>query len=156
MQMILLRARRNALFAAVAGVVGSGCFGYYQPIATNLEGQRVHLSINDNGSALLSPQLGPSVGEVEGILNRDSAGVYALSVLGTTRRDGQEMDWRGERVPIPRAVVTSVTERRFSRSRTALFVAASAIGLVATKRAFGGEGGANAPGPSPGGTPGGK
>lgn len=154
--MIRLRARRNALFAAVAGLVGSGCFGYYQPTTTDLEGRRVHLSLNDNGSALLAPQLGPSVGEVEGVMNGDSDGVYALSVLGITRRDGQEIDWRGERVPIPRAVVTSVTERRFSRSRTALFVAASAIGIAATKRAFAGEGGANAPGPSPGGTPGGK
>lgn len=154
--MIRLRARRNALFAAVAGLVGSGCFGYYQPTTTDLEGRRVHLSLNDNGSALLAPQLGPSVGEVEGVMNGDSDGVYALSVLGITRRDGQEIDWRGEHVPIPRAVVTSVTERRFSRSRTALFVAASAIGIAATKRAFAGEGGANAPGPSPGGTPGGK
>lgn len=154
--MIQLRARRNALFAAAAGVVVSGCFGYYQPTTANLEGRRVHLSLSDNGSALLAPQLGPSVGEVEGVMNGDSDGVYALSVLGITRRDGQEIDWRGEHVPVPRAVVTSVTERRFSRSRTALFVVASAIGIAATKRAFGGDGGANAPGPSPGGTPGGK
>lgn len=157
MQMIQLRApRRNVLLAAVAVITGSGCFGYYQPSTADLEGRRVHLSLNDAGSALLAPQLGPSVADVEGVLADDSAGVYGLAVLGITRRDGQENSWRGERVPIPRTVVTSVTERRFSRSRTVLFVAASAIGIAATKRAFGGAGGSNAPGPSPGPPPGGK
>ena len=155
--MIQLRVpRRNVLLAAVAGLIGSGCFGYYQPSTADLEGRRVQLSLNDAGSALLAPQLGPSVADVEGILAEDSAGVLALSVLGITRRDGQENSWRGERVPIPRAVVTSVTERRFSRARTVLFVAGSAIGIYATKRAFGGAGGSNAPGPSPSPPPGGK
>jgi hypothetical protein len=157
MQMILLRApRRNVLFAAVAGVIGSGCFGYYQPSTADLEGRRIQLSLTDAGSPLLAPQLGPSVADVEGILNDDSAGVLAVSVLGITRRDGQENSWRGERVPIPRTVVNSITERRFSRARTVLFVTASAIGIAATKRAFGSGGGSNAPGPSPGQPPGGK
>jgi len=155
--MIQLRARRrNVLLAAVAGIIGSGCFGYYQPITADLEGRRVQLSLNDAGSALLAPQLGPSVADVQGILKDDSAGVYGVSVLGITRRDGQENSWRGERVPIPRTVVNSVMERRFSRTRTVLFVVGSAIGIAATKRAFGGAGGSNAPGPSPGQPPGGK
>ena len=160
MRMIPVRARRDALLGAVAVavavIVSSGCFGYYAPATTDLAGRRIQLSLNDAGSALLAPQLGPSVADVEGVLNDDSAGVLAISVLGITRRDGQENSWRGERVPIPRTVVTSVMERRFSRTRTALFVVGSAIGIVATKRAFSGAGGSNAPGGTPGQPPGGK
>jgi hypothetical protein len=105
---------------------------------------------------MLAPQLGPSVAEVEGVVDDDSAGVFGVSVLGITRRDGQENDWRGERIAISRSVVASVKERRFSRARTTLFTFLSVAGLIATKQAFGNGGGANAPGGTPGGPPGGK
>ena len=157
MQMIQRRApRRNVLIAAVAGIIGSGCFGYYQPSTADLEGRRIQLSLTDAGSAMLAPQLGPSVAEVEGVVDDDSAGVFGVSVLGITRRDGQENDWRGERISISRSIVASVKERRFSRARTTLFTVLSVAGVIATKQAFGNGGGANAPGGTPSGPPGGK
>lgn len=79
-------------------------------------------------------------------MQQDSAGIYLVSVLGTTRRDGLEASWTGERVPISHNFVSGLMERRFSRSRTALFVILSAAGIIGTKQAFGNSGGSNAPG----------
>ena len=56
------------------------------------------------------------------------------------RRDGSEVDWKGERVTIPRPVVIKMEERRFSRGRTTLFAGALAIGLLGTRQALGGSG----------------
>lgn len=147
---------RRAVVAVLASLAGSGCFGYYQPLTTDLAGRRVQLSITDSGSVVLAPRLGPQVEAVEGLLHADSGSQYVVSVLATRRRDGQESDWRGENVAIQRALVSSVTERRFSRSRTAVFTTLSGIAIAATKHAFGGGGGAGAPGPTPGQPPGGK
>jgi hypothetical protein len=153
--MIPIRAR-NALVAGVAGIALVGCFGYYQPTTTDLEGRRVQVSLTDAGSVALAPRLGRNVADVEGTVAADSANAYILSVLGTKRRDGQESDWSGERVAIPRDIVSTVRERRFSRSRTTLFTVLTAAFLIASKQAFGSGGGSNAPGTTPGGPPGGK
>jgi hypothetical protein len=143
--MIRLRAR-EALLGAVAGVISSGCYGYYPPVTADLSGRRIQTSLTDAGSAALAPRLGRDIGTVEGTLQDDSAGFYVLSILETTRRDGVEAAWTGERVPISHNFVATVKERRFSRSRTALFVVLSAAGAIATKQAFGKGGGSNAPG----------
>jgi len=66
------------------------------------------------------------------------------------RRDGIENEWKGESVAIPHALVSTVMERRFSRARTTLFAVATTIAMVAVKHAFGGAGGATAPGGSTG------
>ena len=145
----------KAVVAVLASLAGSGCFGYYQPITTDLAGRRIQVSLNDSGSVVLAPRLGPGVEAVQGLLAADSANQYVVSVLTTRRRDGQESDWRGERVVVPYALVSSVSERRFSRARTAVFATLTGIALGASKRAFGGGGGATAPGTTPS-QPGGK
>ncbi len=147
---------RDVVIAMVVGVIGTGCFGYYQPISSNLAGRRIQLSLTDSGAVILAPRLGSGIESIDGTLAADSAGRYVVSVLGTKRRDGQESDWRGEPVAIPRSLVSAVAERRFSRARTALFVTATSIALAATKRAFRGDGGATLPGNSPSGPPSGK
>ena len=153
--MTRLRASK-AIAIAFAGTIGTGCFGYYRPITSDLAGRRVQLSITDSGAVVLAPRLGNAIESVDGTLTADSAAEYFVSVLSTKRRDGQENDWRGEPVMIPHSLVSSVAERRFSRARTMLFAAATSIALAATKHAFGGEGGANAPGGSPTGPGSGK
>lgn len=139
----------EAVAVAFAGIIGIGCFGYYRPITPDLAGRRVQLSLTDSGAVVLAPRLGNEIESVDGTLTADSAAGYTVSVLSTKRRDGQENDWRGEAVMIPHSLVSSVAERRFSRARTMLFATATSIALAATKHAFGGGGGANAPGGSP-------
>jgi hypothetical protein len=139
-----------ALFAST--LFSLGCYGYYRPSTAVLAGRQIEISLTDSGSLALAPQLGFNVEAVDGRLVRDSASSYLVSVTGIRKRDGQESGWKGESVSIPRTDVSTLQERRFSRARTTLFAAASTIAMVAVKRAFAGNGGATAPGGTPGGT----
>jgi hypothetical protein len=138
------------LLVAVAVLSGTGCYGYYQPMNSNLTGHQIQLSLTDSGAVILAPQVGFGIESVDGRLVTDSAARYVVSVSGIRRRDGIEADWRGEPVFIPHALVSSVMERRFSRARTTLFAVATTIALATVKHAFGGPGGATAPGGSTG------
>ncbi len=134
----------------LSSLITTGCYGYYQPIAPNLTGHQLQLSITDSGSVVLAPQVGFQVDAVDGRLVTDSASRYVVSVTGVRRRDGIENEWKGESVAIPHALVSTVMERRFSRARTTLFAVATTIAMVAVKHAFGGAGGATVPGGSTG------
>jgi O-acetyl-ADP-ribose deacetylase (regulator of RNase III) len=104
----------------------------------------------------LTPLVGPSVAVIEGRLDRDSAATYVVSVSQTTRRDGAETDWHGERVAVPHALVAQLATRKFSRTRT---VAIGAIGtglLAAITEAFVGGSGASVSGAGSGGVRSGK
>jgi hypothetical protein len=116
----------------------------------------VHLALTDSGTVVLAPFVGPSVESVEGDVIADTGGVYTLSVTKTTRRDGTETDWRGERVPVASILVANVGVRRFSTGRTVLLTALTTGALVAITEAFLGGGGATVPGGTPSGPPGGK
>jgi hypothetical protein len=123
----LHRIAALAALAAFTGLCTSACYGYYQPVAPDLAGHVLQLSITDSGSVVLAPQIGYGIETVDGKLISDSDMRYQVAVTGIRHRDGQETDWKGEAVNIPHAVVSTVMERRFSRARTTLFAA----GLVA-------------------------
>ena len=144
------KAHIIAALVSLAGFGATGCYGYYQPMTSNLAGHQLQLSITDSGAVILAPQVGFGIEAVDGKLVADSASRYIVSVSGIRRRDGLESDWRGESVNIPHALVSTVMERRFSRARTTLFAVATTIAMVAVKHAFGGAGGATSPGGSPG------
>lgn len=148
-----MRRHRVQLLAALAlsaTPLTVGCYGYYQPMTPGLAGHRVQLSITDSGAVVLTPQVGAGIEAVDGTMLTDTASKYVVSVTGVHRRDGLESDWKGEPVAIPHALVSTVMERRFSRARTTLFAVAGTIAMIAVKHAFGGAGGANAPGGSTG------
>jgi hypothetical protein len=148
-----MRNSRTRIIAALTALTGFGptaCYGYYQPMVSNLAGHQIQLAITDSGSVVLAPQVGFGIEALDGKLVADTAARYVVSVTGIRRRDGQESGWRGESVYVPHALVSGLTERRFSRARTTLFAAATTIAMVAVKHAFGGAGGATAPGGSTG------
>jgi hypothetical protein len=145
-----LRTRIIAALTALAGLGTTACYGYYQPMASNLAGHQVQLAITDSGSVVLAPQVGFGIEALDGKLVADTASRYVVSVTGIHRRDGQESGWKGESVYVPHVLVSGLTERRFSRARTTLFAAATTIAMISMKRAFGGAGGATAPGGSTG------
>ena len=138
--------RLIAALTACTALGTTGCYGYYQPGTPDLAGHEVQLSITDSGSVVLAPQVGWGIGAVDGKVISDSDMRYQLAVTGIRRRDGQESGWNGEPVNIPHAVVATVMERRFSRSRTTLFAAATTMAIITATRAFAGTGGTNAPG----------
>jgi hypothetical protein len=150
-----MNSSRFHLVGALAGLgllSATACFGYYAPLSNNLSGRRIELSLTDSGALALAPRVGNGVEAVEGTLVADSANLFMMSVLGTRRRDGQENSWRGESVNVPHSMVSAISERRFSRARTTLFLSATTAALVATWHSFRGVGGATVPGNTNGGS----
>jgi hypothetical protein len=132
------------------------CYGYY-PEAANapLAGRDVMLTLTDSGAVVLARQLGPSTEALGGQLAADSGAAFVVLVRTVRSRAGYETPWRGERVVVPRVLVSQVEERRFSRARTTVFGVALSVALVAMRQAFSGEGGGLGTA-SPSGTAGGK
>jgi hypothetical protein len=141
----------------VSAIASAGCYAYVPTTASRpAVGTELQLTLTDSGTVVLSPFVGPSVGLVAGRLVGDSADAYLLNVTRTDRRDGNEMDWRGERVVVPRALVSGVAMRKFSPGRTLLFGGLSTGALVAIAEAFAGGGGATTFGGTPTGPPTGR
>jgi hypothetical protein len=133
-----------------------GCFGYYpRADGTGLVGRDLVLSLSDSGSVVLARQIGAQIGEVTGRIITDSANTYMVSMVSVRSRMGIETDWKGEHIAIPRPLVSQIAERRFSRTRTAVFGTAIGIALYAIREAFQGSGGGFG-GPSPSGPTGPK
>ena len=131
----------------------AGCYTY-QPVvgAPPTTHERVRLTLTDSGAVSLASQLGPATEEVSGRLSADSGGAYLVSVLATRRRGGSEIDWRGEQVAVPRALIARAEQRRFSRARTVLASVGVVIVAAVAREAFWGPGGTFGGAP-PGGTP---
>ena len=148
-----LRSYRLSL--ALVALFGVGCYEYL-PMhrAQARHGERVQLTLTDSGALALATRIGPQVEAVEGSLLADSAGVYLVAVAVTRARGGVESDWRGERVAIPHALVSSIAERRFSRSRSTFVGALMTAGVVGITTALRGGGESSGGIPSPGRTPG--
>jgi uncharacterized protein YwbE len=117
-------------------------------------GQPVRVTLTDAGSVNLAPALGPSVEEVGGKLLKDSGDAYLLALSESRKRNGMEMDWRGEQVSISKSLVASIQLRQFSRTKTGFLTAGVVAALVILERSFWGPGGVfgGAP-PGPGPTP---
>jgi hypothetical protein len=99
----------------------NGCYTY-RPLgnAQPLAGTRVSAELTNDGAHELSGQLGPQVEHVEGdVLAVDSNGVQlAVRQVETTR--GYQVDWKGEKVLIPRAAVSGWQQHRLSVGGTSL------------------------------------
>jgi hypothetical protein len=117
-----------------------GCYGYYPTTGPAPRGRDVEVTLSDSGAVALSRQIGPSAEAVRGRFATDSDNTLVLAVTGVRQRDGNDVDWKGERLAIPRLLVVNVQERRFSRARTMLLGGAVLIGSVALRQAFSGSG----------------
>jgi hypothetical protein len=131
----------------------AGCYTY-QPVvgAAPSTQERLRLTLTDSGAVSLAAQLGPATEEVSGRLSADSGGTYLVAVFATRRRGGSEIDWRGEQVAVPRALIARAEQRRFSRARTMLASVGLVVVAAVAREAFWGPGGAFGGAP-PGGTP---
>jgi len=92
-------------------------------------GRQVTVGISDRGRALLAERVGPGVRTISGRLVETSDSAFTLSVTGVEYvAGGTTAKWNGELVGVPRDVVSGVSERRYSRSRTWIAIG---IGVVA-------------------------
>jgi hypothetical protein len=130
----------------------AGCYEY-EPLQTTSSpiGQPVRLTLTDAGSVNLAAELGPSVEAVGGRLLADSGNAYLVALSESRKRNGMEIDWRGEEVSISKSLVADIRKRQFSGVRTGLLSAGVVTALVVLERAFWGPGGVFGGGPPGGG-----
>lgn len=153
----MIRPRLSALLiATVPALAGTlGCYSYYPARDTSaLTGRRASIALTDSGSVVLAPRVGSGVIALEGNYLGDSAGTHLLAMTLTRQRNGQEADWKGEHVAVPRALVASLEERTFSTSRSLFAGALGVVGAVALTLALRGKGDSSPGGPPPGKLPG--
>jgi hypothetical protein len=137
----------------LAPAVALICVGCYQYLPARspaaLIGQRVQLTLTDSGMVALASQVGPSTDLVEGTLIRELPGQYVLAMTVSRTRFGNEIEWRGEQVTVPRTLTASIAERRFSLSRSVFaggLAAAGIAGATVALRAGGQSGGSGGTG----------
>lgn len=142
----------RSIAVLTATVFLSGCYEFLAPPGgTSLTGRRVNVTLTDMGSAILAPQIGPANDAIGGTLLADTGNVYLVSVSSVRARSGIEAGWRGERVTVPVQYVDRLEERTLSKRRTVLASVVLGVALYTATKAFGGLGGANAPGGTGGG-----
>ena len=126
--------RTFSRYIAVAGVAfltSSGCYKLV-PLTSGEPAPetQVVLEFTDVGAERLGGLLGSAIISARGLPVRWSADTIALSMVSTTRRNGEEQFWNGERIAIPRDAVARVHERRLDRGRSTLFAATGAAVAV--------------------------
>jgi len=142
--------RRTRPFLVLCALSGLACYEYVPARnPASLLGQRVQLSLTDSGTVAMASKVGLGVEAIEGSLVADSAGSYVVGVALTRARNGAETDWRGERVAVAHSLISSLAERRFSRSRSTFAGALMTAGVVAITVGLrgGGESSGGLPGP---------
>jgi hypothetical protein len=116
----------------------AGCYKYV-PVAASgpPPGVRANVVLSDEGTVEMARWLGPSTRAVEGDVLTANAEGLKVAVRRLERRNGVEEFWKGEEVVIPRGAVATYTERRLSRSRTALLTAGAIALALGVGQAFG-------------------
>jgi len=108
-----------------------GCYST-RPIAgqSTALGSMLLISINDAGRAELAGSMGPSISAIEGRLLEKDSSAYVLAVAQIHMYGGGDQVWSGEKVRIKSEFVNTVSEKKFSRTKTGL-ISAAAVGVVA-------------------------
>ena len=124
--------KRAALrLCAIAGAfLVIGCYSL-QPIRGPIPepGAMIGLDINDAGRVVLGGAMGPEISQVEGRLVRRDTNAFVVGILNVKLLRGGSQVWHGETVHVKREYVSSIYERRFSKSRT-LVAGAVGVGLI--------------------------
>jgi len=131
------------VIAAAGLFVLAGCYTYEPARTTPQPGNELALDINDTGRVALRGAMGPEISQIEGRLIQKTATDYVISVSLVHLLRGGEQTWSGEEVRLKQEFVSTIYEKRFSKSRTLIASATTAavVVLVATKSSLIGLGG---------------
>jgi hypothetical protein len=126
---------------AIAGAfLVAGCYSL-QPVGGTVPepGNVIGLDITDAGRVALGGSMGPEIVRVEGRLMSSDASEFVVGILAVQLLRGGEQVWHGETVHIKREFVSSIYERRFSKTRTLVAgaVGAGIIAVLASKSLLG-------------------
>jgi hypothetical protein len=147
MAVLRSRAVRGLVLASTLGLslTESGCYEYSQVPSEAVRvvpGSSFSFIINDQGRVGLADKLGPSVAWVEGKYFGLVQNQYAVDVYTVDSFTAGRSRWVGERVQIPREYVAGISERKLSKGKTALVVAAAltAVGVFIAAQNLNGSG----------------
>ncbi|HUQ47972.1 MAG TPA: hypothetical protein VM053_06985 [Gemmatimonadaceae bacterium] len=111
----------------------SGCYSYaVRPVSEVSQNAIVTADINDVGRVALGDRAGPEVLRVEGKVVQRSDSSMRLLVSQVSYLNGDTQEWQGQELALRAQDVKVVSQRTFSRSRTALLIGAIVVGFVAT------------------------
>ncbi|MGH7626213.1 MAG: hypothetical protein ACREOJ_12970 [Gemmatimonadaceae bacterium] len=103
-------------------------------------GDQVVVDLTDNGTSELTQYLGANVQSVDGDLLASNDSTIMLAVRHVDVRSGDDQNWNGEHVMLPRDAIASMRERKLSKWRTGLLAGVALAGALAIR--FGGIGNA--------------
>ena len=129
-------AIRGVLAGTLLLPTTTGCFTYTRTAGEGMQvGIPVDVTITDAGRVGLVRSFGPGVLGVRGTLAARSDSAYVLSVREVRAIGGSATQWMGDTVSIRRDYVATFAERRLSRRRTVIAVAAvtAAVALIAAR-----------------------
>jgi len=108
-----------------------GCYVYSAAPETPAPGTYLTLDLTDRGRVALGDSIGSGAKGLEGTAVSSTDSAYALRVMRVSYLNGSSNDWTGERLVVPRFLVTNAKQKRFSRGRTWAAAAAVGAGVVA-------------------------
>ena len=130
---------RASVLAFTMGIA-TACYANVPLASAPTAGTPVVLQVNDRGRLALAESMGPSVGEIEGVLTARSDSAYVVNVASVAYLNGNRTKWSGESVTVRADLVNRAAERRLSRSRTTLAVlvgVGAALAFIVTRSIFG-------------------
>jgi hypothetical protein len=134
------QATARQVRAVVAGLLllpsATGCYTSV-PVweGTPAPNAEITMGLSDRGRTTLAAQLGPGARRISGRLVQASDSAYIVRVTGVEYiSNSYAGTWSGEQVVVSRDLVSGITERRFSRSRSwiAAGIAVVGVALVST------------------------
>jgi hypothetical protein len=134
------RIIRACVLGFLAGVT-TGCYVYTPVASPPVPGQQLLLDLNDQGRVGLGPSIGSASSQVEGVVQPGTDSAYRLKIVAVSYLNGQRNKWSGEPLVVSRGFVRDVKLRQFSKSRSALTVAAvvgGALLFIVTRSILGG------------------
>ncbi|MGE5802845.1 MAG: hypothetical protein ACM358_11355 [Gemmatimonadota bacterium] len=126
---------RLRILAGVAGLLPGllgACYTYHAVPATPEPQTRVSIQLSDMGRVGTAQMIGPGTESVEGSIVAADDSAYRLAVSSVKPLRGPRVRWSGEQVDVRRSYVATVSEKRLSRGRTAVFSIAVAFVTLST------------------------
>lgn len=125
------RPRLTGALTLIMLATQSGCYSYAPAAGEFAPGTRVAYTVTDRGRVALADQVGPGVTRVEGTVLQNTGSEYVVAMSRVRTIDGSISRWAGERVTVGKDHVANSYERRFSKQRTAVAIAATVVGVTA-------------------------
>ena len=113
------------------GFLGA-CYTYHALPATPEPQTRVSIQLSDIGRVGTAKMIGAGTESVEGAIVTADDSAYRLAVTSVKPLRGPRVRWSGEEVDVRRSYVATMSEKRLSRGRTALFSIGVAFLTVTT------------------------